>query len=159
VIHKQSLNVAEFSRMVPDRQRPHILRQFRSNKIDFLICSDAMSRGLDVPSLDVVINYECPKNIETYVHRIGRTARGIGHGAAFTILMQKEKKILREMLKSAENGDKLKEYEMKMKVIRFHRKYMDKYSDLLNNVLNEEKDGELDHNDPITSSNLIESDS
>lgn len=108
-----------------------------------------MSRGLDVPCLDCVINYELPKNIETYVHRIGRTARGIGHGQAVTIIMNKEKKVLNEMLNSVENGDKLKEYDTKMKVIRFHRKHMNKYTDLLDKILIQEINGELDHNDPL----------
>ena len=119
-----------------------------------LICSDAMSRGLDVPSLDFVINYECPKNVETYVHRIGRTARGIGHGTAFTILMQKEKRTMREMLECVENGDKMEEFTIKMKRIRFHRKRMDKYLKLLNRALQRDRDGALDHFEPLTSHNL-----
>eukprot|EP01083_Nonionella_stella_P067850 179736_1 len=157
VVHKQALyglKVAEFSRMVSDRQRPHILRQFRANKINFLICSDAMSRGLDLPSLDCVINYQCVKNVETYVHRIGRTARGVGSGTAYTILRKKDKKVIRGMLSCVENGDQLKEYDMNMKVIRFHRKYMDQYTQLLQKVLMEEQSCELDHNDSIESANI-----
>ena len=123
-----------------------------------LICSDAMSRGLDVPNLDCVINYECPKNIEIYVHRIGRTARGIGHGTSYTIIMQKEKKILHDILNYAKNGDKLKEYNMNMKVIRFHRKFMEKYTEYLTNVLIDEQNGNLDHNDPIDVAQNVEKD-
>lgn len=114
-----------------------------------LICSDAMSRGLDIPCLDCVINYEIPREVETYVHRIGRTARGIGKGKAFTIGTKKNKGMLEEMLKSVENGDKLKEFETNMKMIRFHTKHMADYIEMLDEVLNQEVNDELDHNEPI----------
>ena len=99
-----------------------------------------------MPSLDCVINYECPRNVEKYVHRIGRTARGTGQGTAFTILMRKEKKTMIEMLKSVENGDRFRQYDMRMKTIRFHRKYMDQYTELLNKVLLTETEGDLERN-------------
>jgi len=57
-----------------DRRR--ILADFRAGKITALVATDVASRGLDVPDVNFVINYDFPTNIEDYVHRIGRTARG-----------------------------------------------------------------------------------
>ena len=112
-----------------------------------------MSRGLDVSNLDCVINFECPIKIENYVHRIGRTARGINKGISYTILNNKEKELLDKILINAKNGDKLQEYDMNMnnrwKTIRFHKKYIDKYIDSLTEILDKEQDAELDHNEPI----------
>ena len=111
-----------------------------------------MSRGLDVPSLDCVINYKCPRNVETYVHRIGRTARGMGQGQSFTIVTQEDKYKLERMLESVENGDKLTEYAVKNKFIQFHTKYMEQYTSTLDNVLHDEQTGDLEHNECLVGS-------
>lgn len=51
------------------------LDSFREGKVNILICTDVASRGLDIPEVEVVINIHCPKDIDTLVHRSGRTAR------------------------------------------------------------------------------------
>ena len=51
-----------------------------------LVCSDAMARGMDMPLVDHVINYDVPTHLQTYVHRVGRTARAGRRGKAFTLL-------------------------------------------------------------------------
>lgn len=58
--------------------------------INRLICSDALARGIDVPNIDVVISYEPPRHIRTYIHRIGRTARAGRPGTAITLLTVEE---------------------------------------------------------------------
>lgn len=55
-----------------------------------LVCSDALARGIDIPDVDIVISYDPPRHIKTYIHRIGRTARAGRHGTAITLLTQKE---------------------------------------------------------------------
>jgi ATP-dependent RNA helicase DDX51/DBP6 len=55
-----------------------------------LICSDVMARGMDLPELSSVVNYDAPVHVKTYVHRVGRTARAGREGHAFTVLRSEE---------------------------------------------------------------------
>ena len=63
-----------------------------------------MSRGLDVFNLEGVINYNLPKSIEMYVHRIGRTARGTTNGESYTLINESELKSFNKLIIEAENG-------------------------------------------------------
>lgn len=64
--------------------------KFQMAKINGLICSDALARGIDIQDVDIVISYEAPRHIKTYIHRIGRTARAGKQGMAVTILAKHE---------------------------------------------------------------------
>jgi len=59
-------------------QRNRVLHDFRNHKCRNLVCSDLFTRGIDIPAVNVVINFDFPKNSETYLHRIGRSGR-FGH--------------------------------------------------------------------------------
>ncbi|KAI4248790.1 MAG: hypothetical protein L6R40_000801 [Gallowayella cf. fulva] len=67
-----------------------ILSQFRDGKINTIICTDRASRGLDIPNLATVINYDMPPSISSYVHRVGRTARAGKAGTAITLVGWRE---------------------------------------------------------------------
>ncbi len=66
--------------------REQALRAFRSGKVDVLIATDVAARGLDISGVSHVINYQCPEDEKTYVHRIGRTGRAGGDGIAVTFV-------------------------------------------------------------------------
>ncbi|WP_232805746.1 DEAD/DEAH box helicase [Glycomyces xiaoerkulensis] len=66
--------------------RERALRAFRSGKIDVLVATDVAARGLDVPAITHVINYDSPEDAESYIHRIGRTGRAGADGIAVTFL-------------------------------------------------------------------------
>jgi superfamily II DNA/RNA helicase len=66
--------------------REQALRAFRSGKVDVLVATDVAARGLDVDDVTHVINYQCPEDAMTYVHRIGRTARAGKSGTAITLI-------------------------------------------------------------------------
>lgn len=57
---------------------------------DRIICSDAAARGLDIEEVDVVINYDVPVYIRTFIHRVGRTARAGREGQTYTLLRRQE---------------------------------------------------------------------
>jgi ATP-dependent RNA helicase RhlE len=68
------------------KQREELLRDFKNRKVNVIIATDILSRGIDVEDLDLVINYDVPQDPEDYVHRIGRTARAQATGVAFTFV-------------------------------------------------------------------------
>jgi superfamily II DNA/RNA helicase len=67
-------------------QRQRALRRFTQNEITILVATDVAARGLDIPDVTHVINYELPENYEDYIHRIGRTGRGDKKGNALTFI-------------------------------------------------------------------------
>jgi superfamily II DNA/RNA helicase len=66
--------------------REQSLRAFRSEKVDVLVATDVAARGIDVTGVTHVINYQCPEDAKTYVHRIGRTGRAGREGVAVTLI-------------------------------------------------------------------------
>ncbi|XP_066302695.1 ATP-dependent RNA helicase DDX51-like [Branchiostoma lanceolatum] len=95
------VTVAEFSSNLPPERRTKILTKFRTGKIQLIVCSDAMARGMDVEGVEVVISYDVPPYVKTYIHRVGRTARAGKEGKAFSLVLQDEEKGFRRMLKKA----------------------------------------------------------
>ncbi|XP_055388618.1 uncharacterized protein LOC129617408, partial [Condylostylus longicornis] len=67
------------------RERDRILGDFKSGRVNTLIATDVASRGLDIKNIDLVINFDVPKTIEDYIHRIGRTGRAGAQGTAITL--------------------------------------------------------------------------
>ena len=74
--------------------RTKTLDRFRSGDLQFLIASDVAARGLDIPAVSHVFNYEPPRHAEDYVHRIGRTGRAGLSGVAFTLVSPQDRKSL-----------------------------------------------------------------
>jgi ATP-independent RNA helicase DbpA len=72
------------------RERDQVLVQFANNSCPVLVATDVASRGLDIKSLDMVINYELPRDPEIYVHRIGRTGRAGEKGIALSMFTESE---------------------------------------------------------------------
>ena len=79
--HFGGISVAEFSSTLSGRKRRAILNDFSTGKTKLIICSDAMSRGLDLESVQYVLSYDPPASSKTYIHRVGRTARAGRTGA------------------------------------------------------------------------------
>ena len=67
-------------------ERDQVMLDFRNGKIDVLVATDVVSRGIDVTDVPLVINYDVPHDPEDYVHRIGRTARAENSGEAMTLI-------------------------------------------------------------------------
>ena len=78
-------------------QRDRVMRRFRNGQAQILIATDVAARGLDVPEVSHVINYDVPESHETYVHRIGRTGRAGRTGEAITLVSPREFRWLRQV--------------------------------------------------------------
>ncbi|PQQ05337.1 DEAD-box ATP-dependent RNA helicase 28-like [Prunus yedoensis var. nudiflora] len=87
-------------------QRLHALELFRKHEVDFLIATNLLSRGIDIAGVQTVINYECPTDLTSYVHRVGRTARAGREGYAVTFVTDNDRSLLKAIAKRA--GSKLK---------------------------------------------------
>jgi superfamily II DNA/RNA helicase len=81
------------------RSRMAALDAFRNDELQLLVCSDVAARGLDIPDVSHVVNYDAPHHAEDYVHRIGRTGRAGKLGAAFTIVAPVDTKAIDEIEK------------------------------------------------------------
>ena len=83
-------SVAEFSSALNQKQRAKLMKRCNINaeeeRVQIIVCSDGMSRGMDIQSVSAVINYDVPSYAKTYVHRCGRTARAGRKGRAITML-------------------------------------------------------------------------
>ncbi|TGZ84982.1 DEAD-domain-containing protein [Ascodesmis nigricans] len=75
---------------MPKKRRERQLKGFRKGECQVLICSDLISRGLDLPNVAHIINYDVPPSVQAYVHRVGRTARAGKDGTAWTLVERKE---------------------------------------------------------------------
>ncbi|XP_033638608.1 ATP-dependent RNA helicase DDX51-like isoform X4 [Asterias rubens] len=102
------IEVAEFSSNQTAGQRRQILKQFKAGKIELLICSDAMARGMDIENARYVISYDMPPYIKTYIHRVGRTARAGKTGVAYSLLQEYEVPKLLKMLEHAGKTNMIK---------------------------------------------------
>ena len=67
-------------------QRDHVMQKFRANRLKILVATDVAARGLDIPNVDLIVNYELPFENEIYVHRIGRTGRAGKSGMSVSIV-------------------------------------------------------------------------
>lgn len=83
---KQQLNIAYLNSTLSSNQRRTVLNKFQSQDIDILIATDLVARGIDILSIERVINYDLPRSAAEYVHRVGRCARANKHGDAVTLL-------------------------------------------------------------------------
>lgn len=79
------------------RERNTVMKQFKSGTVKVLIATDVTSRGIDIPDVDYVVNYDLPDKAENYVHRVGRTGRGIRKGKAVSFCSSGEKEMLEEI--------------------------------------------------------------
>lgn len=75
---------------LPQKQRLEILQRFKSGECKLLIATDVAARGLDIPRVSLVVNYDIPLYAETYVHRIGRTGRANHAGSAIVFFTEEE---------------------------------------------------------------------
>lgn len=93
---------------IDQEDRFAIFDRFRSGENRVLITTDVAARGIDIPSVDCVVNYDLPEDPENYVHRCGRTGRGINRGQAISFCSDSEKEVLSEI--EEYTGENIEQY-------------------------------------------------
>jgi superfamily II DNA/RNA helicase len=98
-LQKHGFSVGALHGDLDQRMRMAALDAFRGGEVQLLVCSDVAARGLDIPDVSHVINYDAPHHSEDYVHRIGRTGRAGKSGQALTIVSRIDQKAVAEIEK------------------------------------------------------------
>jgi ATP-dependent RNA helicase RhlE len=91
------LKVSAFHSDLEQKEREEILLNFKNKQLPVIIGTDALSRGIDVEGIDLVINYDVPGDPEDYIHRIGRTARAETTGTAITFVNHRDERKLKSI--------------------------------------------------------------
>ena len=94
---KKNFEVEELHGDLTQQQRNFVLKKFREAKIQILVATDIAARGLDIEGVTHVISYDVPRDVETYIHRIGRTGRAGENGTAITLVAPNEIERLRRI--------------------------------------------------------------
>lgn len=89
-LKQKGYNVAAIHSDLEQPEREAVMLDFRNRKIRILVATDIIARGIDVEGIDLVINFDVPRDAEDYVHRVGRTARAQLTGVALTFVNDKE---------------------------------------------------------------------
>ena len=87
---RMHLNAAAMHSDLDQAKREEVMLDFKNGKIDLLVATDIVARGIDIEDIGLVINYDVPHDPEDYIHRIGRTARAAATGAAVTFVSEEE---------------------------------------------------------------------
>ncbi len=94
ILHKQlkkdGFSCGAIHSDLEQHERISVLNDFKNRKIQILVATDIVSRGIDIDNIDLVINYDVPADAEDYVHRVGRTARAASTGVALTFINSKD---------------------------------------------------------------------
>lgn len=85
-LQKIGLDTSAIHSDLSQEQRNEVLRSFKNRKLQILVATDILSRGIDIDSIELVINFDVPGDAEDYIHRVGRTARAEATGVALTFI-------------------------------------------------------------------------
>ena len=99
-LHQRGYNCEKLHSDISQAKRERVMKQFRSADLQYLIATDVAARGLDVTGVTHVYNYDIPENVESYIHRIGRTGRAGENGTTCLFVDPKDEITLKEIEKA-----------------------------------------------------------
>lgn len=138
------MKVSELHGSLSQEQRLNNVNDFKNLTVPVLICTDLAARGLDIPKIEMVINYDMPKSHEIYLHRVGRTARAGRDGRSITLVGEAaaDRNIVKAAIKSLESSESQQKAISRLvewPEIETVHKIIEEKSGLIDEVLDEEK--------------------
>lgn len=97
MLKKQGFNVGEMHSDLSQSERDEIMYLYKSRKIDIIVATDILARGIDIDDIRIVINYDVPRDCDDYIHRIGRTARAGTKGRAITFVSEEDQEFFKRI--------------------------------------------------------------
>jgi ATP-dependent RNA helicase DDX51/DBP6 len=143
--------IAEFSSALNHKQRSRLLKKCNDRSSDsgenisVVVCSDGMSRGMDLPSVSAVINYDVPAYAKTYVHRCGRTARAGRKGIAISVLKGGQVGQFLKMRQLIDNPKRIQQMGVQKHLVSGAIPMYQACVQALRQVMDAENDGEIDN--------------
>jgi ATP-dependent RNA helicase DDX27 len=131
-----NFKAAELHGNLTQAQRIEALDVFSKGEVDYLICTDIASRGLDISNVRTVINYSMPRMLSGYIHRVGRTARAGRTGCAVTLAGDDQRKELKEVLKRVQG---VKSRQVPSKVLNKYKTIIASLSDDIKIIVEQER--------------------
>lgn len=132
------LIAAELHGNLTQVQRLDALELFRKQQVEFLIATDVAARGLDIVGVQTVISFACPRDITSYVHRVGRTARAGREGYAVTFVTDNDRSLLKAIAKRA--GSKLRSRIVADRSIAEWSHFIEENEDQISSIIREERE-------------------
>lgn len=137
------LRVGELHGGLSQEQRLKSVTQFKNCVVPILLCTDLAARGLDIPKIEVVINFDMPKSHDIYLHRVGRTARAGRDGISISFVgeAKRERSIVKDVIKNVEESGKGKAVGRNADWDEIDRvnKILESKKDLIDEIVEEEK--------------------
>ncbi|MBQ8542560.1 MAG: DEAD/DEAH box helicase [Bacteroidaceae bacterium] len=96
-LKKRGFNVGEMHSDLGQAERDEIMFRYKSRKIDIIVATDILARGIDIDDIRIVINYDVPRDCDDYIHRVGRTARANTKGRAITFVSVEDQQYFRRI--------------------------------------------------------------
>lgn len=147
--------IGEFSSALNQKQRANLIKRCNENmsdersRVQVIVCSDGMSRGMDIQSVSAVVNYDVPSYAKTYVHRCGRTARAGRKGRAITILKGGQITKFLKMRNLIGNPDRVETMGIKKDLVKTAIPVYQNCIKALENVMNAEANDDLPMNENL----------
>ena len=91
-LKKEGIKVGAISSDLDQKQREEVMIKFKNGNLNVLVATNIVARGIDIVGVELVVNYDVPRDAEDYVHRVGRTARADAKGIAFTFISEEEQR-------------------------------------------------------------------
>ncbi|XP_047049814.1 DEAD-box ATP-dependent RNA helicase 28-like [Lolium rigidum] len=132
------MKAAELHGNLTQAQRLEALEQFKKQEADILIATDIAARGIDIVGVRTVINFACPRDVTTYLHRVGRTARAGREGYAVTFVTDDDRSLLKAIAKKA--GSQLKSRIVAEKPVADCAKLIEQLEHQISNIILEERE-------------------
>lgn len=130
-MERVGIKAEEIHREKTEEERSTLIKDFRAGTFKLLVTTDISARGIDIPDIDFVVNYDLPDVAEMYVHRVGRTGRAKRRGLAITFCSTDEKPMLEEIESFLQDN---------IKVIKVHAKDVDTTRELALENLSKDKE-------------------